>query len=72
MKRLLPDRTQLAIFAALAVVCAGVVSSTSARDIGLSLMSIPLFVACAILGMRRSGQWGDLGKTPTDIASSDE
>ena len=58
MKRLLPDRVELAIFAAVAVIGAGVVSSvTSAQDIGLSLTAIPIFVAASIMGMRRSGQW---------------
>jgi hypothetical protein len=75
MKRLLPDWTELAIFAALAVVCAGVVSLASARDLGLSLVSIPLFIACSIMGMRRSGQWGYLSSldktTPTTTTATE-
>ena len=56
MKKLLPRRTELAIFGALAIVCGGVVSSVPVQDVGLSLLSIPIFIGSAMMGMRRSGQ----------------
>ena len=64
MRRLLPDRTELAVFAVLALVCATIVTQTGIQDLGLSLMSIPLFVFSAILGMKRSGQWDHVQQKP--------
>lgn len=56
MKRLIPDRVEVAIFATVAILGAAIVSLTTAQDIGLSVMSVPIFIAAALMGMRRSGQ----------------
>jgi hypothetical protein len=55
MRQNLPGRTDLAIFGVLALVCAAIVSNTSSYDVGLSLLSIPLFICAALLGMFRCG-----------------
>lgn len=64
MRRLLPDRVELAVFAVLALICATIVLQTGIRDLGLSLMSIPVFVVSAIMGMKRSGQWDHIQQKP--------
>jgi uncharacterized membrane protein len=56
MKRLLPNRTELLILAAMAVGCALVASVTFKPEIALSVGAMPLFVASCLLGMRRNGQ----------------
>jgi len=58
MKRLLPDRTEIMIFAAMAVVCSVIVACLPARDLGLSALAMPLFVTAAMMGVRRNGQLG--------------
>ncbi len=55
MRRLLPSKTETAIFAALAIICAViVVSGTGAPDVRLALLSMPVFVAAAIMGLKRN------------------
>ena len=59
MRRLLPSRIELLIFAALAVLCAGVVSvfKVNAHDLGLAAMGGPIFLVAAVMGLRRSPVW---------------
>ena len=64
MKRLLPSRTELAFFAALAIVAAGVIESLinnagngHQRDLMLAGLALPVFVTAAVMGLRRSPQW---------------
>ena len=62
MKRLLPSRTELAFFAALAIVTAGVIESliaggTIPRDLMMAGLALPVFVTAAVMGLRRSPQW---------------
>ena len=62
MKRLLPSRTELAFFAALAIVAAGVIESliaggTIQRDLMMAGLALPVFVTAAVMGLRRSPQW---------------
>ncbi len=54
MRRLLPSKVETAIFAALAVICALIVMSGGAPDVRLALLSMPVFIAAAIMGMRRN------------------
>ena len=56
MKRLLPDRVELAILIAMALFFALIASATLHADAALSLGSMPLFVGACLLGMRRNGQ----------------
>jgi uncharacterized membrane protein YbaN (DUF454 family) len=58
MKRLLPSRTELAIFGCLAVLCTGIVGINKIpQDLMLPLLSIPVFIFAAVMGLRRSPQW---------------
>jgi hypothetical protein len=70
MRKNLPGSTELMIFAALAVICAGVVSSSAVQDLGLSLLSIPVFIGAALWGMFRTGQL--VGGEKTGDAADEE
>ena len=56
MKRYLPGRIELFLFAILAIVCSLVVANFEARDAGLSLLAFPLFIFAAMLGLWKSGR----------------
>ncbi len=59
---LLPNRIEIAIFATLAVILAGVVqtgAATDGHDLMLAMLAMPLFVTAAVMGLRRSPQWAD-------------
>jgi hypothetical protein len=55
MLKFLPNRIEVVIFAAAAVLCAAIVINIGIPDVGLSLLSIPVFISAALLGMFRSG-----------------
>ncbi|WP_428937431.1 hypothetical protein [Fontivita pretiosa] len=56
MRRYLPGRAELAMFAVLSVICAGIVAGIGAHDAGLSLLSFPLFIFGGVLGLWKSGR----------------
>jgi hypothetical protein len=59
MRRLLPSRVELMIFAALAVFCATVVSvfKVDMHDLGFAMLGGPIFLVAAVMGLRRSPVW---------------
>lgn len=59
MRRLLPSRVEVAIFATLAVICAAVVAlfQPNTHDLGFAAMAGPIFLFAACLGLRRSPAW---------------
>jgi hypothetical protein len=59
MRRLLPSRVELAIFATLALICAALVAlfQPSTHDLGFAAMAGPIFLFAACLGLRRSPAW---------------
>jgi hypothetical protein len=59
MRRLIPSRVEIAIFAALAVVCAALVAifQPAQHDLGFAAMAGPLFLVAACMGLRRSPVW---------------
>ncbi len=60
MKSLLPGRTEMAILGTLAVLCTGIVGADAIpTDLMLPLLSMPVFVFAAVMGLRRSPQWAD-------------
>lgn len=69
MKRLLPGRLELTVFALIAVVLSLIVSrlQVSQHDIGFAALAAPVFVFAAVLGLRRSPQW----QTAAQSISSD-
>ena len=56
MKHYLPGRVEIMLFAILSVICAAVVGSFESHDAGLSLLSFPVFIFAAILGLWKSGR----------------
>lgn len=60
MRSLLPSRTELAILGTLAVVCTGIMGvGAIPHDLMLPLLSMPVFVIAAVMGLRRSPQWAE-------------
>ena len=59
MRRLLPSRVELAIFATLAVICTALVAllQPSTHDLGFAGLAAPIFLFAACLGLRRSPAW---------------
>jgi hypothetical protein len=59
MRRLLPSRVELAIFATLAVLCTAFVSLLNANthDLGFAALAGPVFLVAAVMGLRRSPTW---------------
>ena len=50
----------MAIFGALAVVCTGIMGVEAIpHDLMLPLLSMPVFVIAAVMGLRRSPQWAE-------------
>jgi hypothetical protein len=56
MRRYLPGRVELCVFALIAVTCAAIVANLDARDAGLSLLAFPIFIFAAMLGLWKSGR----------------
>jgi hypothetical protein len=59
MRHLLPSGVEFMIFAALAVLCAGIVSvfQVNVHDLGLAALGGPIFLVAAVMGLRRSPVW---------------
>jgi len=70
MTRLLPGKSLLAVFAVVAILCAVFVSQFNKIDLGLSAMSIPLFIFSALLGMRRNSELANLRQSMNPPADS--
>jgi hypothetical protein len=56
MKKYLPGRNEIILFATLAVVFALVAWRLPSHDAALSMMAFPLFVFCSILGLAKNGR----------------
>ena len=59
MRRLLPSRVEIAIFATLALICAALVAmfQPNTHDLGFAAMAGPIFLVAACMGLRRSPAW---------------
>ena len=59
MRHLLPSGVEVMIFAALAVLCTGIVSvfQVNTHDLGLAALGGPIFLVAAVMGLRRSPIW---------------
>ncbi len=59
LKRLLPGWVELAVFAGIAMIFAGLVSrfEVARHDVWAAAFTIPLFIVAACLGLRRSPAW---------------
>jgi hypothetical protein len=56
MRRLLPSRVEVAIFATLAVLCTGVVGAfaPTTSDLRFAALACPVFLTAAMMGLRRN------------------
>lgn len=56
MRYLLPNASEVAIFAGLAAICAAIVGTMDSQihDLVFAIMAFPIFVFAAILGLRRN------------------
>jgi hypothetical protein len=52
----LPGRVELALFAAMAVVCVAVVEMIGEPGAGLFFLTFPVFIFSAVLGLWKSGR----------------
>ena len=59
MRRLLPSRVELAIFAVLALIAAASVTlfQPNTHDLSMAAFAGPIFLFAAVLGLRRSPVW---------------
>jgi uncharacterized membrane protein YoaK (UPF0700 family) len=57
MRRYLPGRFELLMFAILALICGAIVSRISSLDAGLSILTFPIFLFAAILGLLKSDRF---------------
>jgi hypothetical protein len=69
MRRLLPNSTEVMIFAVLALLCAVVVDRRLAEpDLMLAGLAAPVFLMAAVMGLRRSATWNG----PSDLDRADD
>lgn len=54
MKRLVPSRGELAVFAVLAIFCGVLVTVSRQHDTMLFFCGMPMFFICLMMGFRRS------------------
>ena len=54
MKNLLPDRVELAMLGAMALAAALIVGNGPAVDLWTATLAVPLFIASAVMGLRRN------------------
>ena len=47
----------MAMFAVVALACAGAAVLSGVHDLAMAVFALPIFVVAAVMGMRRSGQW---------------
>ena len=69
MKHLLPDRVELSLMGALALLCALVVAHGVNADYLLAILAVPLFVASAVMGLRRNWKLADESSAKQDAAA---
>jgi uncharacterized membrane protein len=60
MKHLLPGWIELSVFAAAAVILAGLSYTAKSTDLYMAAFSVPLFIVAAVLGMRRNERFADV------------
>jgi hypothetical protein len=56
MKRYLPGRVELFVFASLALICATIAAAAPSRDAAMSLLAFPIFIFAAVMGLWKSGR----------------
>lgn len=70
MLQRLPKPVEIALFAAMAMVCAAVVLASPKHDSALFFAAVPLFLVCAMMGYRRNEQQARLREV--EVAEAEE
>lgn len=63
MKNLLPGKIEWAILVIAAVTCTVVVAMSPVFDLTMAGVAVPLFLACALMGMRRNVRLAEIQET---------
>jgi hypothetical protein len=71
MKRLppLPRRSELSVFALVAIACASLAAVFHAHDLAMAIFALPIFIFAAWMGMRRSGQWASISAPAQQVVA---
>lgn len=56
MKKHLPQKSVIAVFGVLSLLLAAVATMGPSTDVMLAVISMPLFVICALMGMHKAGR----------------
>ena len=72
MKHLLPGRVELMIFLTVAILATGFVSAAPKHDLGLAAAAIPVFIAAAVMGLRKNWALMDAAEAATAQAVDDD
>ena len=59
MMQRLPTSAEMALFAAMALFCAAIVSLSPKQDSAIFFAAVPLFFVCALIGLRRNERRAD-------------
>ena len=59
-KDLLPGKMELVIFLAVAAICAALANLAPKLDLAMAALSVPIFIAAGIMGLRRSWQLAEI------------
>lgn len=68
MKNLLPDRVELAVLGAMALICTLIVGHGPAMDLWTAMMTVPLFIASAVMGLRRNWRLAEATRSSRDAS----
>ncbi len=58
---------ELMIFLAMAVVCTGIVAAAPKIDLALALLSVPLFITCAVMGLMRNWKLAEVREESRNV-----
>jgi len=56
MRKLMPGRNEVFIFAVMALVCAALAHVMPAPELGMALFAFPVFITAAVIGLWKSGR----------------
>ena len=70
MKNRLPGRQEAFVFIVLSLICAAIVQVSGKYDVGLAVLSAPLFLVAALMGLRRASSPGSIPSAEPMVAST--
>ena len=69
-KDLLPGKTELVIFLAVAAICAALVNLAPKLDLAMAALSVPIFIAAGLMGLRRNWQMAEVRREEIPVVPS--